>query len=233
MWAARAGPVRGRHARDRQRHRVRQGAAADAALRRPTPSRARPPRRGRPPRSCATTHSTELSGRELLHELRQTLIGRGVRVPTVEGARPYVNLDNGASTPTFEPIWAAVRQAWRQPAHVQQAVVQEVRSIVADVVGAPPAEYDVIFTSNTTDAINLVAESAGREAGPGTAAGRRQHAPRAQLQRAAVAHGSRRVAGAAADGRRGLRGSGRAGGAACARTTRAASTARRASRWSP
>ena len=29
------------------------------------------------------------SGRELLDELRQTLIGRGVRVPTVEGARPY------------------------------------------------------------------------------------------------------------------------------------------------
>jgi selenocysteine lyase/cysteine desulfurase len=107
-------------------------------------------------------------GRELLTELRQTLIGRGVRVPTVEGARPYVNLDNGASTPTFEPVWTAVRQTWRQPEHVQHAVVQAVKSVVADAVGAPSAEYDVIFTSNTTEAINLVAESLSRESEQGT-----------------------------------------------------------------
>ena len=91
-----------------------------------------------------------------------------MRVPTVEGARPYVNLDNGASTPTFAPIWNAVRQTWRQPEHVQQAIVQEVKSVVADVLGAPSAEYDVIFTSNTTEAINLVAESLSRESEPGT-----------------------------------------------------------------
>ena len=114
--------------------------------------------------SCSVTTSSHYTGRELLHELRQTLIGRGARVPTVDGDRPFVNLDNAASTPTFEPIWDAVRQAWRQPAHVQQAIIREVKSIVADVVGAPPAEYDVIFTSNTTDAINLVAESEGRAA---------------------------------------------------------------------
>jgi len=116
-------------------------------------------------------HHDELdqyTGRELLNELRQTLIGRGVRVPTVEGARPYVNLDNGASTPTFEPIWTAVRQTWRQPRHVQQAVVQAVKCVVADVLGAPSAEYDVIFTSNTTEAINLVAESVSNEAEQGT-----------------------------------------------------------------
>ena len=107
------------------------------------------------------------AGRELLHELRQTLIGRGVRVPTVEGARPFVNLDNGASTPTFEAVWKAVRQTWRQPGHVQQAVVQEVKSVVADVLGAPSADFDVIFTSNTTEAINLVAESLSRESGQG------------------------------------------------------------------
>jgi selenocysteine lyase/cysteine desulfurase len=110
----------------------------------------------------------QYTGRELLKELRQTLIGRGVRVPTVEGARPYVNLDNGASTPTFGPVWTAVRQTWRQPKHVQQEVVQAVKSVVADVLGAPPAEYDVVFTSNTTEAINLVAESVSREAEPGS-----------------------------------------------------------------
>ena len=86
----------------------------------------------------------------------------------MEGARPYVNLDNGASTPTFEPIWTAVRQAWRQPMHVQQDLIREVGSIVADAVGASPSEYDVIFTANTTEAINLVAESTGRAGEHGT-----------------------------------------------------------------
>jgi selenocysteine lyase/cysteine desulfurase len=110
----------------------------------------------------------QYTGRQLLIELRRTLIGRGVRVPTVEGARPYVNLDNGASTPTFEPIWTAVRQTWRQPKQVQHAIVQAVKSIVADVLGAPSSDYDVIFTSNTTEAINLVAESSSRGAVLGT-----------------------------------------------------------------
>jgi selenocysteine lyase/cysteine desulfurase len=107
------------------------------------------------------------SGRELLNELRQTLIGRTVRVPTVEGARPYINLDNGASTPTFTPIWDAVCQTWCQPRPVQQEIIQEAKSICAEVLGAPLAAYDVIFTSNTTEAINLAAESLRTESEPG------------------------------------------------------------------
>ena len=102
-----------------------------------------------------------------MDELRQTLIGRGVRVPTVEGARPFINLDNGASTPTFAPIWDAVCQTWRQPGQVQQEIIQEVKSICAEVLGAPLAAYDVIFTSNTTEAINLVAESLSHESEQG------------------------------------------------------------------
>lgn len=108
------------------------------------------------------------AGRELLAELRQTLIGRTVCVPTVEGARPYINLDNGASTPTFTPIWHAVCQAWRQPPQVQQEIVQEVQSICAVVLGAPLAAYDVIFTSNTTEAINLAADSLRHESEQGS-----------------------------------------------------------------
>lgn len=99
------------------------------------------------------------SGNELLARLRQTLIGRGVLVPTMEGSKPYINMDNGASTPTFTPIWNAVRQTWRQSAEIQQEIVQEVRSICANVLGAPLTDYEIIFTSNTTEAINLAAES--------------------------------------------------------------------------
>jgi selenocysteine lyase/cysteine desulfurase len=110
----------------------------------------------------------QLSGRELLEALRRTLVGSDVRVPTAQGESPFVNLDNGASTPTFEPIWKAVRQTWRQPERVQSAVVEEVKSVCAEVLGAPSADYDVIFTSNTTEAINLVAESLGNRADDGT-----------------------------------------------------------------
>jgi selenocysteine lyase/cysteine desulfurase len=107
------------------------------------------------------------TGRELLDELRLTLIGRNVRVPTSEGARPFINLDNAASTPTFTPVWEAVCQTWRQPRQVQQEIVEEVKAICAGFLGAPLAAYDVIFTSNTTEAINLAAESLGHETEPG------------------------------------------------------------------
>lgn len=110
------------------------------------------------------------SGRELLDELRQTLIGQRVRVPTLEGRRPYINLDNGASTPTFTPIWDAVCRSWRQSELVQQEIIRQVESICAGVLGAPLAAYEVIFTSNTTEAINLAAESLRNEHGQGTEA---------------------------------------------------------------
>ena len=105
----------------------------------------------------------QFSGQELLAQLRQMLIGRTLRVPTLGGDRPYINLDNGASTRTFTLIWDAVCQAWRQPEQVHQALVEEVKSICAAVLGAPAAIYDVIFTANTTEAINLVSASLHNE----------------------------------------------------------------------
>jgi selenocysteine lyase/cysteine desulfurase len=103
------------------------------------------------------------TGQALLEQLRQTLMGRNVRVPTTLGAKPYINLDNAASTPTFTPIWDTVRRAWRQPEPVQREIVQEVKSVCADFLGAPLGQYEVIFTSNTTEALNLVTENLGAE----------------------------------------------------------------------
>ena len=103
------------------------------------------------------------SGKELLSQLRQTLIGRDILVPTTDGYKPYINLDNSASTPTFEPIWSAVLQTWQQSAGVQKEIINEVRSICAGFLGASLTEYDLIFTSNTTEAINMAAESLSRE----------------------------------------------------------------------
>jgi selenocysteine lyase/cysteine desulfurase len=99
------------------------------------------------------------SGRELLNLLKQTLIGRNVKIPTTLGPRPYIHLDNSASTPTFMPVWEAVRQTWRQTSGIQLEIIDEVRSLIAGFLGAPVSDYDIIFTANTTEAINLAAES--------------------------------------------------------------------------
>lgn len=100
-----------------------------------------------------------LVGLELLDGLRATLVGRGGRVPTSTGERRFVNLDNAASTPTFAPIWEEVRRAWRATKADQSKIVQHGRQVCAEALGTSLASHDVLFTSNTTEAINLVAES--------------------------------------------------------------------------
>jgi selenocysteine lyase/cysteine desulfurase len=107
----------------------------------------------------------ELRGEALLAALRQTVIGRGLRVPTVDSPRPYVNLDNAASTSTFAPIWHTVRRVWRQPEALQHAVVAEVYAIVARFLQAPATDYEIVFTANTTEALNLAARGVWAEPG--------------------------------------------------------------------
>jgi selenocysteine lyase/cysteine desulfurase len=103
-------------------------------------------------------------GPALLARLRETLIGRGALVPTTTGERAFVNLDNAASTPTFDPIWEEVRRAWRAPAEARATIIEQARQCCVEVLGTSLAAHDVFFTSNTTEAINLVAESLGKEA---------------------------------------------------------------------
>ncbi|NLE43247.1 MAG: aminotransferase class V-fold PLP-dependent enzyme [Chloroflexi bacterium] len=104
-------------------------------------------------------HADEASfvrGRALLDSLRQTALGRGMAIPTTHGLRPYANLDNAASTPALGPVWDVVRRAWRQPSG-GDGIAQEVKHIVADYVGASLDQYDVIFTANATEALNILA----------------------------------------------------------------------------
>lgn len=111
---------------------------------------------------------TNYKGKELLRELSKTRFGQGVQVPVATGSVSFVNFDYAASTPTFNPIWKAVMQTWQQPETVQREIVSEVKSVCAEMLGAPLYEYDVIFTSNTTEAINLVSESLKNDVQPGT-----------------------------------------------------------------
>ena len=111
---------------------------------------------------------SQFKGQELLDELRKTMIGRDVPVPTVAGNKPFINFDNSASTPTFIPVWDAFRQALKQPAQIKKDLIKEVKAICAGVLNASPENYDIVFTSNTTEAINLVAERLSHETKSGT-----------------------------------------------------------------
>lgn len=111
---------------------------------------------------------SQFSGQELLDELRKTLIGRNLLVPTVAGNKPFINFDNSASTPTFTPVCNVFLQALQQPAHVKHDLIHEVKAICAGVLNAPVEQYDIFFTSNTTESINLAAESLSRETDSGT-----------------------------------------------------------------
>ncbi len=105
----------------------------------------------------------QFAGRELLDHLRQTMIGSNNSVPSTKGNSPYINLDNAASTPAFAPVWDTVKKSWRQPGQAHQGIITEVRTVCSQLLNAPLNSYDIIFTSNTTEAINLVAESLSKE----------------------------------------------------------------------
>ena len=103
------------------------------------------------------------SGQKLLIELRKKITGSDISVPSTQGAIPFINLDNAASTPAFLPVWKTACLTLRQPGSMQKEIINEVKSICARFLDAPSDFYDVIFTSNTTEAINLAAEILNRE----------------------------------------------------------------------
>ncbi|NTV84873.1 MAG: aminotransferase class V-fold PLP-dependent enzyme, partial [Bacteroidales bacterium] len=49
----------------------------------------------------------DFSGKELLQKLRKTMLGSGLQVPVSGGMKPFINLDNSASTPAFSQVWNA------------------------------------------------------------------------------------------------------------------------------
>jgi selenocysteine lyase/cysteine desulfurase len=105
----------------------------------------------------------DFSGKELLQKIRETIIGSGLQVPTTGGLKPFINLDNSASTPSFSQVWNAYKSTFILDEKKQMEIVREVRSICAKALGAPLDEYDIVFTSNTTESINLAAANLQHE----------------------------------------------------------------------
>lgn len=100
-------------------------------------------------------------------QLPQLLVGADTLVPTLGGETRYVNFDNAASTPTFKPIVDSVTEflKWYSNVHrgtgfksqMSSHVFEQSRDLVAEFVGADLRSQVVIFTKNSTEALNKLA----------------------------------------------------------------------------
>ena len=105
-----------------------------------------------------------------MEDLRQHLIGVDELVPTLAGGMVrYVNLDNAATTPVMRSAWEAVQamvphygsvhRGSGHKARLCTAAYEHARQTIGAFVGADPDRDTVIFTKNTTEAINKLARA--------------------------------------------------------------------------
>ncbi len=101
---------------------------------------------------------------------RCRLVGADRPVPLLDGRHVrYINLDNAASTPAlrsvvetieeFLPYYSGVHRGTGYKSRLSTAVFEQAREIVGQFVGADPDRDIVVFTKNTTEAINKVAHA--------------------------------------------------------------------------
>jgi len=100
--------------------------------------------------------------------LREEIVGIHKQVPLLDGTwRPYVNLDNAASTPPLRRVKEKVDEMMEVYSSVHRGagfksllsthLYDQARQVVADFVGADLATETVIFVKNTSEAINKLA----------------------------------------------------------------------------
>lgn len=110
--------------------------------------------------------------RPTLEDLRRDIIGIDTRVPLLNGTeRPYVFLDNAASTPAFRRVLQCVEDflPWYSGVHrgtgfkslLATEVFDAAHEAVGLFVGADLRTNTVVFTKNTTECVNKVANRAG------------------------------------------------------------------------
>ena len=99
------------------------------------------------------------TGKKLLVALKESMVDRNIKIPALNGVQKYINLDNAASTPVLSPVWDTVCKTWRQPDYIRQNIISKVREVCSGFLNAPLSEYEVLFCSNTTEAINIAADN--------------------------------------------------------------------------
>jgi len=100
-----------------------------------------------------------LKGLNLLNKLRETMVGHKIKVPTAIGEENFINFDNAASTSALLPAWNVYRKMLFQNERMSSQIVSEVKKISSEFLDAPQDQYDIHFTTNTTEAFNLLAEN--------------------------------------------------------------------------
>ncbi len=107
---------------------------------------------------------------------RDAFVGIDQPVPLLDGRLvPYVNLDNAASTPAlravidavdhFLPFYSGVHRGTGYKSRLSTATFERARELVGEFLGADPERDVVVFTKNTTEAINKLARALPVEAG--------------------------------------------------------------------
>lgn len=109
-----------------------------------------------------------LWGKELLARLRDNTVGKDIHVPTDKGSIVYANLDHAASTPALTPVWDVFRTVLSFASEHRGTLVDAARKICHGFLQAPEADYDIFFTANTTDSLNIAAASLNLNDNPGT-----------------------------------------------------------------
>lgn len=103
-----------------------------------------------------------------IHNVRERIVGIDAQVPLLDGShRPYVNLDNAASTPVLQPVHDRVNEfmTWYSSVYrgtgfksqIASEAYDQARYLVGCFVGADLESNTVIFGKNTTEAINKLA----------------------------------------------------------------------------
>ena len=101
---------------------------------------------------------------------RDAIVGGEQFVPLYDGScAPFANFDNAASTPAFRsvvatveeflPFCAGVHRGTGYKSRLSTNVFERAREMVGEFFGADPERDVVVFTKNTTDAINKLARS--------------------------------------------------------------------------
>jgi cysteine desulfurase / selenocysteine lyase len=109
-------------------------------------------------------------------DLRKEIVGCDWRVPVLDGSdRPYIFLDNAASTPAFKQVLEAVEEflPWYSGVHrgtgfkslLATEVFDAAHDAVGRFVGADLDTNTVIFTKNTTECINKLSNRFGFKQG--------------------------------------------------------------------
>ena len=112
-------------------------------------------------------HIASRSDRWTLEQLRSDITGIDVEVPILDGRLvPYVFLDNGASTPSFQHALVVMNDFMRYYSGVHRGtgfksllatrVFDEAHHIAGAFIGADPELDTVLFGKNTTEVVNKV-----------------------------------------------------------------------------